>query len=273
MPSRMIDYENLWASEKLAACDSSMRVEYLWLYGCADANGSFELNLRGIHSKVSAIRPRLTLQRIEKLFAEFERRGLLFTWRENGKSYGHWTGSDRPGRLPKPSERRRYKKLAPDVPTEEFSAYVSRFSRDSIATASPLGVGVGVELGSDRIGDGKGVGEGAPLARGFGATAPPAAQPAADISPKDSTKKHTATSKANPSVSEKKKSKGNFLCQYCGEIFLAAESFQSHPCTAKTAGGWECRWCHETLKDFADLKLHILACPKAARERTRGREL
>src|ERR1700690_1946730 len=107
MPSRMIDFESLWTSEKLASCESSMRGEYAWLYGCADANGSFELNLRAIHSKVSAIRPRLTLQRLQKIFTEFHHHGLLFMWQENGKSFGHWTGSDRPGRLPKPSERHR----------------------------------------------------------------------------------------------------------------------------------------------------------------------
>lgn len=165
MPSRMIDYENLWLSEKLGNIESSMRAEYAWLYGCADANGSFELNLRGIHSRVSAIRPRLTLQRLERIFDEFERGGLLFVWWQNGKRYGHWTGSDRPGRLPKASERHRYKKLAPDVPVNELSKYESRFTRDPHATLSSLGVGVGVEL--DLIGDGKGTGIGSAVnARG-----------------------------------------------------------------------------------------------------------
>jgi len=273
----MIDYENLWASEKLAACESSMRVEYLWLYGCADANGSFELNLRGIHSKVSAIRPRLTLRRIEKLFAEFELHGLLFIWRENGKIYGHWTGSDRPGRLPKPSERHRYRKLAPDIPTEEFSAYVSRFTRDSVATVSPLGVGVGVELGLKRVGDGKGVGKGAPEARGFGAMATPAAQTATLVPPNsqllESTEKHKSTANPKAPASEKNKSKGNFECRYCGEDFASAKEFQKHNCRAKTAGGWECRWCHATSRDITELKSHIVLCPQADRGRNRGREL
>jgi hypothetical protein len=274
MPSRMIDYENLWASEKLAACESSMRVEYLWLYGCADANGSFELNLRGIHSKVSAIRPRLTLQRIERLFAEFERRGLLFTWRDNGKCYGHWTGSDRPGRLPKPSERHRYKKLAPDVPTEQFSAYVSRFARDPLATASPLGVGVG--LGLDRGLEGDGIENGVGVGVGGGTTTP-AAKTAAFVPPnsqiRESTEKHESTANPKAPFSEKKKSKGNFECQYCEEGFFSAREFQKHKCGAKTAGGWECRWCHETFKDVIEFKLHFFHCPQADRERNRGREL
>lgn len=272
MPSRMIDYENLWASEKLAACESSMRVEYLWLYGCADANGSFELNLRGIHSKVSAIRPRLTLQRIERLFAEFEHRGLLFTWRENGKSYGHWTGSDRPGRLPKPSERHRYKKLAPDVPTEELSAYVSRFTHDSLATASPLGVGVG--LGLDRGLEGDGIGNGVGVGVG---TTTPAAKIAAFVPPNsqilESTEKLKSTANPKAPISEKNKSKGNYECRYCGEDFETPREFQKHTCRAKTAGGWECRWCHETLKDMTELKAHTSLCPQADRGRNRGREL
>src|SRR5580693_6868520 len=148
MPSRMIDFDSLWASEKLAACESSIRVEYVWLYRLADANGSFELNMRSIHSRVSAIRPRLTSRRLEEIFAEFERHGLLFTWSENGKRYGHWTGSDRPGRLPKLSERHRYKKLGADVPKDRLADYESRCRRDAVATKSPLGVGVGV--GVDR---------------------------------------------------------------------------------------------------------------------------
>lgn len=264
MPSRMIDFDALWASEKLAACQSSMRVEYLWLYGLADAYGSFELNLRAIHSKVAAIRPRLTLQRVEKLFAEFERQGLLFTWRENGKRYGHWTGSDRPGRLPKPSERHRYKKLATDVPKEQLSAYVSRFSRDPLATASPLGVGVGVEF--DLIGDGKESGIGsAPSARGVGATATPAAKPAAISSafPESiSISKSTAT--VTPPASKKSTQahprQRQLFCPDCEKGFDDTSELLRHECSAKTAGGFECKWCHSTFKDHRGLKDHRSHC-------------
>jgi hypothetical protein len=266
MPSRMIDYENLWASEKLAACQSSMRVEYVWLYGCADANGSFELNMRAIHSKVSAIRSRFTFRRVQNLFAEFERCGLLFTWWESGKRYGHWTGSDRPGRLPKVSERHRYKKLAPNVPIDGLNAYISRFTHDPLATASPLGVGA--ELGLEVIGDGKGVGEedgegggkrDARRARGAGATQVRAAELAAPLvhnSTASTGKPSNQASKA-PGKDKSETESGKFQCSYCGNAFKDPRDFQSHDCAAKTAGGWECFKCHETFKGFVELKQHV----------------
>jgi hypothetical protein len=127
VPPRMIDYEALWASDKLAECEGSMRAEYTWCYGVSDPHGCFELNLRAIFSKVSPIRPELTQDRLKLIFAEFERVGLLFTWISNGKRYGFWTGSDRPGRLPPPSLRVRYKRFAPPVPTDELAAFEAKF--------------------------------------------------------------------------------------------------------------------------------------------------
>jgi hypothetical protein len=104
MPKRVIDFDAMWASDKLAACAEWAQAEYAWFYGLADASGSFELtNLRVIWGRVAAIRTGLTLARVTEVFEEFARRGLLFTWEENGKRYGHWTGSDVPGRLPAPS--------------------------------------------------------------------------------------------------------------------------------------------------------------------------
>jgi hypothetical protein len=114
MPKRVLDFDALWASDKLAACAEWAQSEYTWLYGLADASGSFEMtNLRVIWGRVAAIRKNLTLERLQEIFDEFMARGLLFTWEENGKRYGHWTGSDVPGRLPSPSWRVRLEKLAP----------------------------------------------------------------------------------------------------------------------------------------------------------------
>ena len=143
----MIDYDALWFSDRLANCKESYRVEYSWLYGLADATGCFELNSHGIKARVSAIRPKLSFARLEKIFADFEAHGLLFVWISNGKRYGFWTNSDRPGRLP-PAKRAPSlsKRFAPDVPKEELVAYDSRFSSDSVARTSPLGVGVGLVL-------------------------------------------------------------------------------------------------------------------------------
>jgi hypothetical protein len=129
MPKRVLDFDALWASDKIAACPAWAQAEYAWLYGLADASGSFELtNLRVIWGRVAAIRKDLTIERLEQIFEDFMTRGLLFTWEVNGKRYGHWTGSDVPGRLPPPSWRARLERLAPPVPRAELAAYMSRYA-------------------------------------------------------------------------------------------------------------------------------------------------
>ena len=270
MPSRLIDFDALWASEKLAACEGSTRIEYVWLYGLADAHGSFELNMRSIHSRVSAIRPRLTLRRLQKIFEEFEQHGLFFTWCEHGKRYAHWTGSDRPGRLPKPSERHRYKKLAPDVPKEGLADYESRFRRDAVAMTSSLGVGV--ELGSYRKGDGKGIGEEAPEALGVGASpASPASSAQRPESASENPLARTAsvpsplpfrrTDTSTPTI---QRTTGRLFCEYCRKDFADSREFGKHDCSAKTRGGWECITCHVTFKSFSGLKAHFRQCLQVA---------
>jgi hypothetical protein len=139
MPKRVLDFDALWASDKLAACAEWAQSEYAWLYGLADASGSFEItNLRVIWGRVAAIRKNLTLERLQEIFDEFIARGLLFTWEENGKRYGHWTGSDVPGRLPRRSWRMRLEKLAPPVPCAALAIYSARFggSKESMVAGA-----------------------------------------------------------------------------------------------------------------------------------------
>src|SRR5438105_5212286 len=128
MPKRVIDFDALWDSDTLASGAEWAQSEYAWLYGLADASGSFEFtNLRVIWGRVAAIRKNLSLERLQEIFDEFIARGLLFTWEENGKRYGHWTGSDIPGRLPARSWRVRLQKVGPHVPVEARAAYSARF--------------------------------------------------------------------------------------------------------------------------------------------------
>ena len=102
MPKRVIDFDAMWGSDKLASCAEWAQAEYAWLYGLADASGCFELtNLRVIWGRVAAIRRNLTIERLEQIFDEFQDKGLLFVWEHEGKRYGHWSGSDVPGRLPR----------------------------------------------------------------------------------------------------------------------------------------------------------------------------
>jgi len=129
MPKRVIDFDAMWASDKIAACAEWAQAEYAWLYGMADCAGCFELtNLRVIWGRVAAIRRSFSMERLEQVLDEFQDKGLLFVWNESGKRYGHWTGSDVPGRLPPPSWRNRLERLAPAVPRELFSKYVAAHS-------------------------------------------------------------------------------------------------------------------------------------------------
>src|SRR5882672_8769983 len=145
MPKRVIDFDAMWGSDKLASCAEWAQAEYAWLYGLADASGCFELtNLRVIWGRVAAIRRNLSLERLEQIFLEFQDKGLLFAWEENGKRYGHWTGSDVPGRLPAPSWRVRLERLAPPVPKQQLAEFMARFSRGR--AASPGGGFLGDSL-------------------------------------------------------------------------------------------------------------------------------
>jgi hypothetical protein len=134
MPKRVIDFDAMWGSDKLASCAEWAQAEYAWLYGLADASGCFEMtNLRVIWGRVAAIRRNLTIERLEQVFNEFRDKGLVFVWEHEGKRYGHWTGSDVPGRLPPPSWRMRLERLAPPVPKQQLAEYVSRYSRGRAA--------------------------------------------------------------------------------------------------------------------------------------------
>jgi hypothetical protein len=145
MPKRVIDFDARWGSDKLTSCEEWAQAEYAWLYGLADASGCFELtNLRVIWGRVAAIRRNLSLERLEQIFHEFQDKGLLFVWEENGKRYGHWTGSDVPGRLPAPSWRVRLERLAQPVPKQQLVEFMPRFSRGR--AASPGGGFLGDSL-------------------------------------------------------------------------------------------------------------------------------
>ena len=136
MPKRVIDFDAMWGSDKLASCAAWAQAEYAWLYGLADASGCFEMtNLRVIWGRVAAIRGNLTIERLEQVFAEFQDKGLLFVWEHEGKRYAHWTGSDVPGRLPPPSWRMRLERFAPPVPKQRLAEYMARFARGRAALA------------------------------------------------------------------------------------------------------------------------------------------
>jgi hypothetical protein len=143
-----IDYDALWASDKIALCSDDAQADYAWIYGIADVWGCFELsNLRVIHGRVAPIRTGLSFERLERSFKEYHLNGLCFIWQAAGKKYGFWTGSEK--RLPSESTRQRYPRSTPAPPTDELEQYlrpfgkasprpVAELSRDSVATESRL---------------------------------------------------------------------------------------------------------------------------------------
>jgi hypothetical protein len=251
MPSRMIDFDNLWTSDKLAACKESTRVEYTWLYGLADAHGTFEINLRAIHSRVSAIRPKLSVKKIDKILEEFHQHGMLFKWESNGKIYGFWTGSDKSGRLPKRSERHRYKRFAPDVPEQGLADYESRFRRDAVANESRSGVGFGLGFGLDGKGYGKDAGEGV----------------GSEGETETASVHRTPTAKQTLLVEKRQEQSRQNYCDYCDRGFINTAGFLAHRCDTKTAGGYECSTCHSTFPDFHGLKSHRSQCSTVSLQR------
>ena len=147
MPKRVIDFDAIWASDKLANCAPWARAEYTWIYGLADSNGSFELtNPRVIFGRVYAIREDVTIQHLSRALEEFQAKGLLFVWEENGKRYGHWTGCDVPGRLPPPSWRARLERLAPPVPQATLANYLSSFSSSRLKAVPGKAQGQDLDL-------------------------------------------------------------------------------------------------------------------------------
>jgi len=135
MPKRVIDGEAVWGSDKLTSLPPSAQREYPWLYPLADCNGNFELtNLRAVWGRVYASRPDITTEDMASIIGAYNEVGLLFIWQENGKRYGHWTNSDRAGRLPRESHRSSQfeRVIASTIPLPEYQEYVSRFAKPII---------------------------------------------------------------------------------------------------------------------------------------------
>lgn len=153
MPTRMISGEGMWSSTKIASCvteiPATSGVYYPWLYPLADANGVLELtSLRVIFAQIAMQLPFFTLEHLTAIINDFHKAGLLFIWKDRGKTYGFWTNSDKPGRLPKPSDRDRYKNIDVRIPKAEADKYKASFyiatdSRccgEDVATGSRLGL-------------------------------------------------------------------------------------------------------------------------------------
>jgi len=128
MPSRLIDYENLWTSTKLGRLPREEdREAFLWIFGMADGHeGVFEADPLLIWQKTCAyLRPSHSPATIGRLLDELERVKLLFRFQWKGKTLGHWVGIKRPGRLPPPSKMKRSPSKYPGPPQDLLEAFLS----------------------------------------------------------------------------------------------------------------------------------------------------
>jgi len=169
LPKRIIDGERTWRSQKLRRVQpESYRAEYTWLFALANDVASFECDPEIIHATCyAAVRPSVTLEDVKKILAEFERVKLLFRWQVRDQRWGYWTGTDKPGLLPPPSQR--YNKgQVPD--TEALRVFLGESYQEASAvlgTPYPLpkeplsGFGFG-------LGSGSGIGSGLPEQEGAG---------------------------------------------------------------------------------------------------------
>lgn len=120
MPKRFLDADAMWTSNRLARCKKESVPEYAWLYGLADAWGNFEMTNFDVLWKnaYAGIRKHVTVQDMVAFLRDFRDNGLLYTWRENGKLIGHWTGCETGQRLPSPGQRNRYSGNVPTMRNE-----------------------------------------------------------------------------------------------------------------------------------------------------------
>ena len=119
MPKRIVDGEGLWGSKKILLLKEEHKAEYANWLPLAEANGTFELDPRKIWLRVYGYnRPSVTMNFVHDLLEDLTSAGLLLAWKEDGKVYGFWDGQDKVGRLPGPSEQKKYKNLPPDPPLD-----------------------------------------------------------------------------------------------------------------------------------------------------------
>jgi hypothetical protein len=152
MPSRVVDGEAVWTSKKLRKIPEKYRLHYANWLPLAEANGTFEFDYEMIWSRVYAyLCPEITPEIVKEIAEIFVDAGLIYKWKEQGKTWGYFRGMEKPGRLPAKTHQDRYKNLPPSVP--ERSGIVP--DNPGEVGNSPEGFGIGIGSGI-----GKGIGSG-----------------------------------------------------------------------------------------------------------------
>jgi hypothetical protein len=140
---RLVDFPSLYSSDKIASLPSDeLRAEYLWLLGVAGPHGAFEYTPRSLFAAAYAPTRDKSLADVQRYLEAFEAAGLLFCWNDEatGKAWAYFTGSEKPGRLPRDSWKQRYAKsktLGPKPPESRLADYVAKHSRKKRELVTP----------------------------------------------------------------------------------------------------------------------------------------
>jgi hypothetical protein len=154
MPNRIIS-DISWKSKKVRQIKPlEFRPEYAWLIPLANDCGVFEFDAESIWQDAYAgVRPDWTPEKVQQLMDEFVRVGLWETFEQAGHTYAWLVGSQKPGLLPKPSERSAKSLRPPDA----------LLARHSSGTSAPHG-----REGATGYGNGDGFGSGSGMGKGSG---------------------------------------------------------------------------------------------------------
>jgi hypothetical protein len=140
MAKRVLDGNGIWLSDKLARVEPVWcRPEYTWIYPIASANGTFEHNLPKIFAMCYGRRPDMTMEKLEDMFAVFERERLIFKWRDKATDqfWGFFTGCRKPGRLPSQSRvQKGHELVGPEPPAEALEKFLAQSSAPASAPAT-----------------------------------------------------------------------------------------------------------------------------------------
>lgn len=122
MPTRLIDGEALWSSDRVKSLKNpTHRLAYVLWLPLAEANGVCELNVHAVRAKVYGflLPDTLAFSVLETVHA-FIDAGLLKLWKQDGKLWAYFVGID--DRLPNEKHMERYKHLPPNPPTFDSSS-------------------------------------------------------------------------------------------------------------------------------------------------------
>ncbi len=117
MPIRMVDGDAIATSTRLNKVPEKYRLDYAYWVTFAQANGTFEADANIIWAKFYAYQfPSRKLKHVFEILSAFSEAGLIHLWQEDGKQWGFFSGSEKPGRLPSSKHLNRYKNLPPSYP-------------------------------------------------------------------------------------------------------------------------------------------------------------